>query len=207
MKNYLYKLFINRVTNYCYQNCLNYVSENTSILDVGIGNGVMMENFHDLIKSKRLNITGIDINEQYLNHCECVIQNHHLQDYVEIQCERVENFLPLKTPFYSFILFSMSFMLVQDQGRVLDRVKKWLKPDGKILFFQTMFKEKMGLMEFIKPKLKYVTTIDFGEVIYENDFFNLLKSKELAVVEDRLIKREWFKGEYRMIITTPYENS
>ena len=207
MKNYIYKLFINRVTNYCYQNCLNYVSENTSILDVGIGNGVMMENFHDLIKSKRLNITGIDINEQYLNHCECVIQKHHLQDYVEIQCERVENFLPLKTPFYSFILFSMSFMLVQDQGRVLDRVKKWLKPDGKILFFQTMFKEKMGLMEFIKPKLKYVTTIDFGEVIYENDFFNLLKSKELAVVEDRLIKREWFKGEYRMIITTPYENS
>lgn len=98
-------------------------------------------------------------------------------------------------------------MLLQDQGLVLDPVKKWLKPDGKILFFQTMFKEKMGLMEFIKPKLKYVTTIDFGEVIYENDFFNLLKSKELVVVEDRLIKREWFKGEYRMIITAPYGNS
>ena len=86
---------------------------------------------------------------------------------------------------------------------MLDRVKKWLKPGGKILFSQTMFKEKMGLMEFIKPKLKYVTTIDFGEVIYENDFFNLLKSKELVVVEDRLIKKNWFKGEYRMIITTP----
>lgn len=102
MKNYLYKLFINSVTNYCYQNCLNYVSENTSILDVGIGNGVMMENFHDLIKSKRLNITGIDINEHSLNHCKCVIQNYHLRAYVQIQCERVENFLPPQNSFLQF---------------------------------------------------------------------------------------------------------
>ena len=54
-------------------------------------------------------------------------------------------------------------------------------------------------MEFIKPKLKYITTIDFGRVTYEEDFFNSLAQQNLQVSEDRLIKREWFRGEYRMI--------
>jgi hypothetical protein len=58
-------------------------------------------------------------------------------------------------------------------------------------------------MEFIKPKLKYVTTVDFGRVTYNDGFFDLLKKKKLNIVEDRLIKREWFKGEYRLIISSP----
>jgi len=54
-------------------------------------------------------------------------------------------------------------------------------------------------MEFIKPKLKYFTTIDFGEVTYVKDFYALLDKKKLSVSHDRLIKKEWFGGEYRMI--------
>jgi hypothetical protein len=58
-------------------------------------------------------------------------------------------------------------------------------------------------MEFIKPKLKYVTTVDFGRVTYDESFFDLLRKKKLNIDEDRLIKREWFKGEYRLIISSP----
>jgi alpha-N-acetylglucosaminidase len=95
----------------------------------------------------------------------------------------------------------MSFMLFKDQQLVLDQAKNWLKPGGKIVFFQTMFREKSLLIDFIKPKLKYLTTIDFGKVTYENDFFALLNAKNLSISEDRMIKREWFNGEYRMIAT------
>ncbi|HPQ60273.1 MAG TPA: hypothetical protein PLR43_02005, partial [Syntrophales bacterium] len=49
-------------------------------------------------------------------------------------------------------------------------------------------------------RLKYVTTIDFGRVTYEKDFFKLLRGRDLAVLEDRLLKREWFQGEYRLIV-------
>ena len=203
MKNYLYNLIINSVTDYCYQNCLEYVSENASILDVGIGNGVMMNNFHSLIKSKNLNITGIDIDRHYLNRCESIIRNYNLQDHVEIHCKPVEDYEPSKDCRFDFILFTMSFMLFKDQEMVLDRIKSWLKPGGEIVFFQTMFKEKVGILELIKPKLKYVTTVDFGRVTYEDDFFALLKSKQLSITEDRLIERKkWFKGEYRMLATT-----
>ena len=65
-----------------------------------------------------------------------------------------------------------------------------------------MFQDRSPFMEFIKPKLKYLTTVDFGRVTYDDGFFELLKKKMLTIDEDRHIKREWFKGEYRLIISS-----
>jgi len=199
MKNLLYKLIISDVTDHCYKNCLNYFSNTSTILDVGIGNGAMMKNHHSLIKSKDLRITGIDINKSYIRHCDHLIRNYQLENYIKIYHEPVETYEPPRKEFFDFILFSMSFMLFNNQQLVLDQVKNWLKPGGEIVFFQTMFKERSRLIEFIKPKLKYVTTINFGKVTYEKAFFALIKEKKLSVSEDRLIRKEWFKGEYRMI--------
>ena len=205
MRNKLYKLIIEDATDHCYRNCLDYFSNNAAVLDVGIGNGVMMENYHPLIKSKGLKITGIDINEHYINHCECIINNYQLANHVEILCEPVESYNPVGEKYFDFILFSMSFMLFVDQGLVLDRIKSWVKPGSKVLFFQTMFKKNSRLINIVKPNLKYVTTIDFGRATYENNFFRLLEEKKLAVSEDRFIQKKWYGGEYRMIITS-FEN-
>lgn len=206
MKNKLYKLIINEVTDHCYKNCLDYFPNNSAILDVGIGNGVMMKNYHPLIRYKGLKITGIDINKSYLKHCDSLIKTYRLENYVEIYREPVEAYEPPEKEYFDFILFSMSFMLFNDQKFVLDRIKDWLKPHGEVVFFQTMFKKRSKLIEIIKPKLKYVTTIDFGRVTYEEDFFDLLNEKKVSILEDRLIKKEWFKGEYRMIVTSLNNN-
>lgn len=202
MKNHLYKLIIYDVTGHCYENCLHYFPNDSTVLDVGIGNGIMLEKNHQLIKYKSLKITGIDVNQSYINHCDRLIRNFQLEDHIEIYREPVEAYEPPQKGYFDFILFSMSFMLFKDQRLVLDRVKDCLKPGGEIVFFQTMFKERFRLMEFIKPKMKYVTTIEFGKVTYEKDFFALLREKNLSVSQDRLIKKEWFKGEYRMIVTS-----
>jgi len=202
MKNFLYKMIINSATDYGYQNCLKYVCDKASILDVGIGNGVMMDHFHRLIKDKGLHITGIDINKNYLQHCAGNIRQFNLENHVTIHCQPVETFDPPQEARFDYIFFTMSFMLFKNQSPVLDRAPDWLKPNGEILFFQTVFTEKAPLIEFIKPKLKFVTTIDFGKVTYEDQFLGLLQSKNLSVTENRLIKREWFKGEYRMTVAS-----
>ena len=202
MKNQLYKLIIHTATNLCYKNCIEYFPNNSAILDVGIGNGVMIKNYHTLIKCKGLKITGIDVNTSYLNYCKRFIKTHQLENCIEIYHEPVEAYEPLRKGYFDFILFSMSFMLFNDQQLVLDRIKDWLKPGGEIVFFQAMFKERSRLIEFIKPKLKYITTIDFGKVTYEKEFFALLDEKKLSILGDRLIKKDWFKGEYRMIVTS-----
>jgi alpha-N-acetylglucosaminidase len=197
---------IHGVNNHCYQNCLNHFTPQAVILDVGIGNGAMMKNYHSLIKSKKLRITGIDINRYYLNHCQCFIEKYGLEKNIEIYCTSVEKYDPIRMEPFDFILFSMSFMLFKDPCGVLERIKGWLKPGGEIVFFQTIYKDKFRLMEFIKPRLKYITTVDFGRIIYEKDFLQTLQSQNMTVVEDRCIKKEWFKGEYRMLTATiPYE--
>lgn len=162
----------------------------------------MLKDFHSLIKSKNLKITGIDINRHYLNHCECLVKKYQLEKHIRICCSAVEDYHPEVEKYFYFILFSISFMLFQNPRLILDRAKNWVRPDGKIVFFQTMFKEKFRMMEVVKPKLRYITTIDFGKVIYEKDFFGSLEQKNLSISEDRLIKKEWFKGEYRMIVTS-----
>ncbi|MBN2516965.1 MAG: class I SAM-dependent methyltransferase [Deltaproteobacteria bacterium] len=202
MKNWLYRLFVSDINDHCYRNCLDYFPDASVILDVGIGNGMMMKNYHDVIKSKRLRITGVDIDQTYLRNCRGLIQDYQLGDYIEIHQNFIEYFKPAERIYFDFILFSMSFMLLNDQRLVLERIKDWLKPDGEIIFFQTIYKEKFPVMEIIKPRLKYVTTIDFGTVTYEKEFYALLHKHALSILEDRLVKKAWFKGEYRMIATS-----
>jgi ubiquinone/menaquinone biosynthesis C-methylase UbiE len=200
IRNQIYAFIFDDITNCCYKNCLSYFSEGASILDVGIGNGIMLKNFHNLIREKNLNIIGIDINKTYLNQCNGLIDSYNLENHIEIFNAPIERYEPPREGFFDFILFSMSFMLFEDQRLVLDRIRKWLKPHGQVVFFQTLFREKRPIVELIKPKLNYLTTIDFGRITYEDDFFGLLSEKNVSVVEDRLIKKEWFKGEYRMIV-------
>jgi alpha-N-acetylglucosaminidase len=162
----------------------------------------MLKTYHSLIKSKDLKIVGIDINKVYLNNCKRLIQKYHLKDNLKIYHNPIESFTAPSNDFFDFILFSMSFMLFRDQPRILKKVKNFLHPCGKIIFFQTIFKERSILVEFVKPKLKYFTTVDFGKVTYENQFFTLLRENELVILQDRMITRQWFKGECRMIVAS-----
>ncbi|MDD5474921.1 MAG: class I SAM-dependent methyltransferase [Syntrophales bacterium] len=203
MINYLYRLIIDDVTDICYSNALDFFPDNSRILDVGIGNGIMLEQYHSLIRSKNLEITGIDINRQYLKHCKKMIRKCSLEDKIEVYYAPVESYSPPEDEYYDYILFGMSFMLFEDQNYVLDRVTPWIKPDGGMVFFQTMFEDRSVFLDIVKPRLKYFTTIDFGRVTYKEDFYNLLKEKELPVTEDRILKREWFKGDYHLIISKP----
>lgn len=202
-RNRLYRFFIQSATDFCYGNCLEYFPSGSEILDVGIGNGLMINNYHQIIKNKHLKITGIDINRHYLNHCGCLIEQYRLEKNIRIFHEAVELFCPPTPRCYDVILFSMSFMLFSNQQEVLDRVLAWLKPGGRLVFFQTMFRKRSRLMEFIKPKLKYFTTVEFGSVTYDEYFYQFLRRNRLHIIKNHFIKKEWFQGEYRMIAVQP----
>jgi ubiquinone/menaquinone biosynthesis C-methylase UbiE len=202
MRNLLYHLLINRATFACYRNSLNYFPAGSSILDVGIGNGLMIEAFHALIRVKELHITGLDIDEGYLRHCRSLIRKYRLEDCMEVHQGSVETHDFGNQGCFDFVFFSMSFMLLNDQRAVLRRVRDWLKPGGEVVFVQAMFKKKSHLADLVKPKLKYVTTVDFGRATYEGEFFALLRESELCVRQDRLLAREPLRSECRMIVAS-----
>ncbi len=206
MVNNLYNLIISDVTRLCYKNCMNYFPDNSAILDVGIGNGVMLKKNHELIKKKNLRITGLDINKYYLEHCRKLIKAYNLQDQVRVLHQSVTTYTPPPEGYFDYVFFGMSFMLMEDQKAVLERAKKWVKTDGEVIFFQTMFKNRSKLMEFVKPRLKFLTTVDFGKVTYENDFYALLDEENLSPCKDMLLKKNVFNGECRMIVTQPEQS-
>ena len=197
--SYLYSFIVADVTDGCYRNVFDYVRPGSRVLDVGIGNGAMIKHYHATIIERRLSIVGLDINHPYLTHCDKLVREFNLADRIQLYEKPVEEYSPPQQAYFDYILFSMSFMLVRDQRAVLERVLPWLKRGGEIIFVQTMFRERSRWLEFIKPKLKYFTTIDFGRVTYEDAFFSLLTKAELAVREDRVIKKDCFRGEYRMV--------
>jgi ubiquinone/menaquinone biosynthesis C-methylase UbiE len=207
VKNWLYQVLIHRTTNECYRNSLHHVPNDSRLLDVGIGNGIMLESFHPLIKSKGLRITGIDIDANYLKHCEELIRKHQLADYIDVCHGAAESYSPPQRGCFDTVLFCLSFMLLRDQRAVLRRARDWLKPGGQLIFTQAMFKRRSRLVDLVKPKLKYLTTIDFGQAIYEKDFFALLEETGLAIQMDRVLKGEWFNSQCRMIVASFKEAS
>jgi alpha-N-acetylglucosaminidase len=202
MRNWVYHLLINRATHACYGNCLDYFPAGSRILDVGIGNGFMIEEFHPLIRTKELHITGMDIDAGYLRHCQSLIDKYGLEDCMRLCLGSVESFDFGTGRCFDFILFSMSFMLLGDQQAVLRRVRHWLRPGGEVVFVQAMFKRRSRLADLVKPRLKYLTTIDFGRATYEAEFFALLRASDLSVQDDRLLVREPLRSECRMIVAS-----
>ncbi len=199
MKNWAYQVLVHRTTNECYRNSLSYVPDGSRLLDVGIGNGIMLESFHPLIKAKRLRITGIDVDANYLKHCEELIRKHQLADSIDVCHAAAESYCPPQRGCFDGVLFSLSFMLLRDQRAVLQRARGWLKPGGQLIFAQAIFRKRSHLVDLVKPKLKYLTTIDFGRAIYEKDFFALLEETGLAIQVDRVLTGEWFNSQCRMI--------
>jgi alpha-N-acetylglucosaminidase len=195
----VYSLIVADVTDGCYRTCLPLFSPSARILDVGIGNGEMIRKYHELIQTKQLFITGLDIDSDYLAHCNHLICEHRLQENIRIEFTPVEEYVPPSPGYFDVVLFSMSFMLLADPQRVLRRIRPWLTTDGQVVFVQTMFTEASRLLELVKPRLKYLTTIDFGRVIYAREFLQLLHAEGFQIIEDRLIARKWFGGQYRMI--------
>lgn len=195
----VYSLIVSDVTDGCYRTCLPMFPPFSKILDVGIGNGEMIKAHHNTIRTKGLSITGLDVDADYLAQCDELIRRYALQDNMRTHLLAVEEYTPPSTGYFDAILFSMSFMLLRDPALVLRRIRPWLTRGGQLVFVQTMFGDASRWLEFVKPRLKYVTTVDFGRVIYEREFFELLRAEGLHIVDDRLIARKWFRGQHRMI--------
>ncbi|CAE7387982.1 unnamed protein product [Symbiodinium sp. CCMP2592] len=77
---------------------------------------------------------------------------------------------------FDAVYFSGSFSVLPDPPAALRAVLPLMKRNGRIFITQTFQKRSSPLMAFLKPLLKYITTIDFGQLVTEEDLERLISS-------------------------------
>ncbi|MFC1706143.1 class I SAM-dependent methyltransferase [Planctomycetota bacterium] len=169
-----YTFLIRKFSVIHYRHLLQCLPRGAHVLDVGIGNGLMLDTLWATIREREIRLEGIDVHEAYLAECDRRIEANGLYDLVSCRLVDVATYLETEATVPDHVYFSASFMLLSDQDRVLQLLRQRLSPEARVHFALTLYRQRSRFLEWAKPKLKYVTTIDFGPVTYRDDFFEKL---------------------------------
>ncbi|CAE6929895.1 unnamed protein product [Symbiodinium natans] len=77
---------------------------------------------------------------------------------------------------FDAVYFSGSYSVLPDPPAALRAVLPLMKSDGRVFITQTFQKAHSPMMAFFKPLLKYITTIDFGQLVTEVELEGLISS-------------------------------
>lgn len=184
MKGWIYDVAFGPVTRAWYRAALARVGPGERLLDVGIGTGASLAASRQLVLDKRLQVTGLDIDEAYLRRCRRRMEAVGLSPQISLRPEPLEHHD--EGP-YDAIYFGASFMLMPDPAAALIHAQGLLAEGGRLLFTQTFQKVRSGMLEFLKPRLGALTTIEFGRVTYESDFARMLDRQGLVVIHREVL--------------------
>lgn len=182
-RSYVYDRAIVSFTSKWYEAILHRLPEDTYLLDVGIGTGAALVANSSILIAKNITVVGVDYDASYIQQCRNTVSNANLADRITVVQADIREFTPPDDRLFNHVYFSGSFMIMPDQVTILKKVVDLLvdREDGRILFTQTFQLQKNALLEWIKPKLANLTSIDFGNVSYEGDFDEVLHSADLCI--------------------------
>ena len=65
-------------------------------------------------------------------------------------------------------------MLMPDKVKALKLAEDILSENGRIIFLLTLNKIRKPILEKIKPIIHRITSIDFGQVVYYDEFIKII---------------------------------
>lgn len=160
-------------TIYGYYSILQTIPNNSTILDVGCGNGIYFtnDNVIKIIKSKNINIKCIDIDKEALIVCNNRVNNNNISNLVNV--EHID-FLLIENN-YDYIFFIESYPVIDDK-----LFKLFLNHASNIttniIMFHNLEDNYDYLLSTIKPLIKYFTLVDFGKLTTKEDFKKILNN-------------------------------
>lgn len=171
-RGYVYDRAIVSFTKQWYRAVLEDVPEGSRVLDVGIGTGAALVANASLLRNRNLYVVGVDYDDAYVRRCRELVREAALQDRVSVVCESIYDYVPSDNALFDHVYFSGSFMILPMPAAALRKVVELLRDRevGKLFFTQTFELQKNTMLEWLKPKLMSVTSIDFGSVTYDADF-------------------------------------
>lgn len=144
------------------------IPDNSKILDVGIGTGCAYSHNSDLIKRKNIHIIGIDIDPGYTRKAKHTMIDDDLESHVkiilgdiyEIDCQQ-----DILVNSFDFVFFSDSYAVIPGVHIMMTYCEKFLKPTGMMVVTSTLFDNYNETIEWIKQRLIYVSSIEFGNMM------------------------------------------
>ncbi|KAL4086675.1 hypothetical protein PRIC1_013796 [Phytophthora ramorum] len=177
----IYDATIVKLTTGWYEEVLERLPEGSKFLDVGIGTGLALINNGAQLKRKNITVDGVDYDEDYVTRCQALLGQKQLTTHVQAHHASIYDFAGGP---YDAAYFSSSLMLMPDAVKALQHCVAMLKPgEGKIYVTQTIQTRHSKLVEIGKPLLKFLTTIDFGSVTYEEELLSTFKKAGLTLRE------------------------
>lgn len=163
---YLYDMVISRfltvVSHVLMMDKLHFRATDKLMMDVGIGTGSPLKAISGMLPSE-LKVVGVDINHAYVEACKEKFSDDPRMEIHELSFYDVER---LGKRLYDIVFFSFSFMLMPDRKQALELAKRITNEDGRIIFMLTLNRSRNALFERLKPLIKRLTTVDFGQVVY-----------------------------------------
>ena len=144
-----------------------------------------------LLTGRDIRFVGVDYDRQYIDKGLKIVERADLQDQIKLLCKSVyDETLPEllasvdtaknKDGKFDSVYFSGSFSLMPDPVKALGIAVSLLRPNGRIYITQTFQKEDSPPtpLRHVKPLLKYVTTIDFGQLVYATELEAILEQAQ-----------------------------
>jgi alpha-N-acetylglucosaminidase len=199
----IYDTLIVSLTTEWYERVLLRLAPKSVMLDVGIGTGLALVNNKTLLEAKGIKVEGVDYDLDYVKHCKEVVAERGLSHAIKVQHTSIYDF---KGGPYDAVYFSASLMIMPDPVIALKHGISMLKPKvGRIYITLTIQTQKSIIAEYGKPLLKFLTTIDFGNVTYEEDLMVTLKKAGLTVLENVSISQSSMEDtrSFRLFVCQP----
>ena len=180
VRGWLYDRMVAGMTARWYRQVLGRIPDGARVLDVGIGTGAALVRCADLVRGKRLEVVGVDIDADYLERCRAEVARAGLSPQVRPVMSSVYDH---RGGPYDAVYFSASLMLLPDPVAAIAHVASLLAPEGRLFSTQTFHHRRSALLERAKPLIRHVTTIHFGRVTYESEFRKAFADAGVELVE------------------------
>jgi len=190
----VYDFLIVKMTTKWYRVVLGRLSSGDRVLDIGIGTASALLDNELILTNKNIQVVGVDYDQKYVNFAKNKIKQKNLQDRIQVHCKSIFD-VDLGTAIkqekaYDAAYFSGSWTLMPSPVQALHIASSFVKPDGKVFVTQTFQRATTPLLSTLKPMLKHLTTIDFGELHYEVDLEEYIQNAEEPVNGISLVLEE-----------------
>lgn len=178
--NYTIGYFYTRIIT---RKVLDSLPDGSRILDIGIGTGYVYSKNSNLIKQKKLEIVGIDIDAEYINYARQTVKLANLEQHIklinnDIYCVDSDD-MALKS--FDYVMFSDSYAVIPNVHDMITFCERYLKQDSssKIVVVSTLFDRFNKYVSWIKRHIVYVSTVDYGSMMIKSDLEKYLEERKI----------------------------